>query len=112
MAFYNAARRNPGRYGSYSDLDRLYLRIVELSKIIEETYHEIGLLAGKHAVKVARLAVSQIKPVSAEKERPFTGPHFEFIDKYTLAFSLFNSANDYDRGRIDTLSFERISDYG
>ena len=110
MGFHNAAHSDPARFGTYSDLDRLYQRIVDLSKVVEDTYTEIGQLAGEQAVDQAKHAVLQIKPLDAEMERHRGDPFFEFIENGSLALSLFCSSGPDKNGKVDTVAFQRITD--
>jgi len=110
MGFCNAARDNPERFDVYSDRGQLRRRIFELSRIVESTYAEIRKLAGESAVDHAMHAVSQVESPGADKERRALDPFFEFIKDGNLALSLFCSPGQYERQKIDILTFECISD--
>jgi tetratricopeptide (TPR) repeat protein len=109
MGFYNAARNDYGKFGTYSDLDQLYQHIVELSKVVKNTYTEIGQLAGEKAVIQAKHAVSQIKTQGVGDKPQRANPFFNFVENNALALSLFCSPKQYKTGKIDTLTFQRVS---
>lgn len=110
MGFHNAAQSDPARYGTYSDLERLGQCIVELSSVVEDTYTEIGQLAGEQAVEQARHAVSQINTPGTIRKQHEKDSFFEFIESNSLALSLFCSSAQYENGKVDTAAFQHITD--
>jgi len=110
MGFHNAAYDDTARFSTYSDLGRLRQRLVELSNIVEDTYTEIGRIAGEKAVEQARHAVSQIKPLDTERKHIGGDSFVEFIELNNLALCLFCSSSQCESGKVDTVTFQRITD--
>ena len=110
MGFHNAAQSDPDRFGTYSDLGQLYQRIVDLSKVVENTYTEIGELAGEKAVEQAKHAASQINSSGTNRKKYEGDSFFEFIESNSLALSLFCSSSQYESGKVDTAAFQHITD--
>lgn len=110
MGFHNAARSDPARFGTYSDLGRLGQRLGELSKVVEDTYTEIGQIGGEKAVEQARHAVSQIKPPRTERKTKVGDSFVDFIDRNSLALSLYCSSNQRESGKVDTVAFQSVTD--
>mgnify|MGYP000232885410 CR=1 FL=1 len=110
MGMHNAICSNSSRFASYSDLNALYERISELSRIVSKTYAEIGELAGERAVKTAKHSVSQISQQKAGKKHDIDDAYFRFVDTNNLALSLFFAPEGYGTVKFVSLSFERVTD--